>query len=41
MMFQQSDSVMHIYIYIHVFSFRLSAGIGYYKILNIVPSAIQ
>ena len=40
---QQSDSVLHIcvYIYRYIFFFRLLSIIGYYKILNIVPCAIQ
>ena len=33
---QQSDSVIHVYIFFIFFSV-----IGYYKTLNIVPSAIQ
>ena len=36
---QQSDSVIHLYMYL--FFFRLFSIIGYYKILNIVPCAIQ
>ena len=36
---QQSDSVIHMYIYI--FSFRFFSLIGYYKILSVVPCAIQ
>ena len=41
---QQSDSVLYIYIYktIYINSFFIfSSIIGYYKILNIVPCAIQ
>ena len=37
---QQNDSVMHIYIYIYSF-FRFFPIIVYYKILNIVPCAMQ
>ena len=33
---QQSESVLYVYIV-----FRLSSIIGYYKILNIVPCAVQ
>ena len=36
---QQSDSVMHTYIYIYSFSY--SSIMVYYRILNIVPRAIQ
>ena len=36
---QQSDSAMHMYIYI--FFFRFFSIMGYYKMLNIVPCAIQ
>ena len=35
---QQSDSVLHTHIYIFFIFFSI---IGYYKILNIVPYAIQ
>ena len=48
---QQSDSVLfiymcvcvyiYIYIYIYINFFRFFPLIGYYKILNIVPCAIQ
>ena len=38
---QQSDSVIHTYIYIYIFFFRFFSIIGYYKILSIVPCAIQ
>ena len=38
---QQNDSVIHIYMYIYIFFFRFFSIIGYYKILNIVPCAIQ
>ena len=36
---QQSDSVIHICIYL--FFFRFFSIMGYYKILNTVPCAIQ
>ena len=36
---QQSDSVIHVCM--GVFSFRCFSIVGYYMILNIVPSAIQ
>ena len=36
---QQSDSVIHIGVYIYIF--RFFSIIGYYKILNIVPCAVQ
>ena len=32
---------IYIYIYIYIFFFRYFSIIGYYKILNIVPCAIQ
>ena len=32
---------IYIYIYIYIFFFRYFSVIGYYKILNIVPCAIQ
>ena len=44
---QQSDShiyirvYIYIYIYAYIFFFRFFSIIGYYKILNIVPCAIQ
>ena len=44
---QKSDSVIYVCIYIcvclyiNLFLFRLFSIIGYYKILNIVPCAIQ
>ena len=39
---QQSDSVNHIYVYTYIHSFfTFSSVIGYYKILSIVPCAIQ
>ena len=38
---QQSDSVIRIYIKICIFFFRFFSIIGYYKILRIVPCAIQ
>ena len=37
---QQSDSVMYVCVYIYIY-FRLFSITGYYKILNIVPCAIQ
>ena len=36
---QQSDSTIQIHIYL--FFFRFFSIIGYYKILNIVPCAIE
>ena len=41
---QQSDSVLYIlyiYICVYIFFFRFFSIIGYYKILNIVPCAMQ
>ena len=32
---------IHMYRYIYIFSFRLFSLISYYKILNIVPCAIE
>ena len=37
---QQSDSIMHIYIYIYS-SFTLPSIVGYYEILSIVPCTVQ
>ena len=36
---QQNDSVIHMYTYL--FFFRFFSIIGYYKILNVVPCALQ
>ena len=38
---QQSDSVIHIYIFFIYSFFTFSSLIVYYKILSIVPCAIQ
>ena len=38
---QQSDSVIYIYMCVYVFLFRFFSITAYYKILNIVPCAIQ
>lgn len=38
---QQSDLIIHIYVYTSVFFFSFFSIIGYYKIANIVPCAIQ
>ena len=38
---QYSDSYMGMCVYIYVIFFRLLSIVGYYKIFNIVPSAIQ
>ena len=40
---QQSDSVGYVCmcVYMYIFFFRFFSIIGYYKILNIVPYAIQ
>ena len=40
---QQSDLVMHTYIYIYIYAFSviLFSIMFYYRILNIVPCAIQ
>ena len=38
---QQSDSVIHTYVNIHILFFTFSSIIGYYKIQSIVPCAIQ
>ena len=42
-MFQLYNKMIQLYvcIYIYVFLFRFFSIIGYYKILNIVPCAIQ
>ena len=39
--FQVYRKVMQLYICIHLFFFIFFSIIGYYKILNIVPCAIQ
>ena len=38
---QQSDSVISIHTYVYIFLFQILSFIGYYKILYIVPYAIQ
>ena len=40
-MFQVYSKVIQLYIYIFILFFRLFSIIGYYKILSIVPCAIQ
>ena len=40
---QQSDLVIHIYVCVctHILLFRVFSMLSYYKILNVVPCAIQ
>ena len=38
---QQRDSILHTYTRTHLFFVRFFSLIGYYKILSIVPCAIQ
>ena len=38
---QHSDPVIYIYIYIYIYIFRFFSIIDYYKILSIIPCALQ